>query len=383
MSTLKSPIAGELDSLNCQLGQTLSPGTAIGEVVDIGKLAVVVWLPSRDASRIAVGQTAHVSCGALAETPKPAADADDDEAPPDDNSAAGAVTFVGHIADPQTGNLPVQIVMENSEGRFAVGQVVSVDITVNEKTDVLAAPIAALFDVGDGTVIDIIRDGKSVKVQPDLGIRDKHWVEIAGVDIKEPPKASELAIVEGGYNLPDGTAVKVEEKSADDAKSPTESKATDETKPKDEKSTSAESKQTVSPAPEGRRAVSTIIPGSAASADLSSAASESTDAAVLASNGEKSSGVAMPSPLSKAKPQAEIQSATTGGRNLVAIARPYFGLIVLSTLLLSAWGIVAMFHMPSGIYPEVSFPQIAVIVETPALGIRDVRSPLPGRSKNV
>ena len=64
----------------------------------------------------------------------------------------------------------------------------------------------------------------------------------------------------------------------------------------------------------------------------------------------------------------------TPGRNLVAIARPYFGLIVLSTLLLMVWGVVSMLHMPSGIYPEVSFPQIAVIVETPALGIRDVET---------
>ena len=62
------------------------------------------------------------------------------------------------------------------------------------------------------------------------------------------------------------------------------------------------------------------------------------------------------------------------GRNLVAVARPYFGLIVVTTLLLVAWGVVAMLHMPSGIYPEVSFPQIAVIVETPALGIRDVET---------
>ncbi len=71
-------------------------------------------------------------------------------------------------------------------------------------------------------------------------------------------------------------------------------------------------------------------------------------------------------------PRTNPQPAEIGGRNLVAFARPYFGLIVLTTVLLTAWGLVAMFHMPSGIYPEVSFPQIAVIVETPALGIRDV-----------
>ena len=45
--TLKSPIAGVLDSLNCRLGQTLSPGTSVGEIVDARELMVVVWLPAR------------------------------------------------------------------------------------------------------------------------------------------------------------------------------------------------------------------------------------------------------------------------------------------------------------------------------------------------
>lgn len=60
------------------------------------------------------------------------------------------------------------------------------------------------------------------------------------------------------------------------------------------------------------------------------------------------------------------------GRNLVGLARPYFGLIVVTTILLCAWGVVAMWNMPSGIYPEVSFPEIAIIIETPGMGIRDV-----------
>ena len=73
------------------------------------------------------------------------------------------------------------------------------------------------------------------------------------------------------------------------------------------------------------------------------------------------------------EPETE-RGRPSGSINLVALARPYFGLIVVSTLLLVAWGMVSMLNMPSGIYPEVSFPQIAVIVETPALGIRDVET---------
>ncbi len=31
-----------------------------------------------------------------------------------------------------------------------------------------------------------------------------------------------------------------------------------------------------------------------------------------------------------------------------------------------------MLHMPSGIYPEVAFPRIVVIVQTPGLAVKDV-----------
>jgi len=48
-------------------------------------------------------------------------------------------------------------------------------------------------------------------------------VEITGADIKDAPKAGELAIVEGGYNLPDGTAVKIDKESADESKPTSES----------------------------------------------------------------------------------------------------------------------------------------------------------------
>ena len=61
-----------------------------------------------------------------------------------------------------------------------------------------------------------------------------------------------------------------------------------------------------------------------------------------------------------------------GGINLVARARPYFGLIVLTTGLLTAFGIVSMLRMPSGIYPEVAFPRIVVIAQTPGLAVKDV-----------
>lgn len=60
------------------------------------------------------------------------------------------------------------------------------------------------------------------------------------------------------------------------------------------------------------------------------------------------------------------------GINLVALAKPYFGLIVLTTILLTGFGVVSMLRMPSGIYPEVAFPRIVVIAQSPGLAVKDV-----------
>ena len=60
------------------------------------------------------------------------------------------------------------------------------------------------------------------------------------------------------------------------------------------------------------------------------------------------------------------------GLNLVVLARPYFGLIVLATLLLAVFGFISMLRMPSGIYPEVAFPRITVVAQTPGLAVTTV-----------
>jgi CzcA family heavy metal efflux pump len=70
--------------------------------------------------------------------------------------------------------------------------------------------------------------------------------------------------------------------------------------------------------------------------------------------------------------RADTQPELDGGINILARARPYFGLIVLTTVLLTGFGLVSMLRMPSGIYPEVAFPRIVVIAQTPGLAVKDV-----------
>ena len=80
-------------------------------------------------------------------------------------------------------------------------------ITVDEHAGVLQVPSAAILDLGEGPVLSVVRDGKTVVLHPELRTSQGGWVAISGTDLKE----GEPVIVEGGYNLPEGTPVKTEE----------------------------------------------------------------------------------------------------------------------------------------------------------------------------
>jgi multidrug efflux pump subunit AcrA (membrane-fusion protein) len=190
--TIHAPIAGVLNSLTCQLGQTLSVGTAVGEVVDSRRLHVVVWLSVADARRVTAEQAAQVGlCDGNGQA---------------DSQIAGKVKVIGKVADPQTGNLPVRILVENTGGRLTLGQAVSATIVVHAK-EVLAVPVEAVHDLGDGLVISVVRHDKTVVLKdPKLGLKDEHWIEVGGTDLKP----DEQVVIEGGYNLPAGTEVAVE-----------------------------------------------------------------------------------------------------------------------------------------------------------------------------
>jgi len=54
-------------------------------------------------------------------------------------------------------------------------------------------------------VLIVVRDGKSAVLHPEVGSAQGGWVEVKGTDLKE----GELVVVEGGYNLPKDTPVKL------------------------------------------------------------------------------------------------------------------------------------------------------------------------------
>ncbi len=195
--TIRSPIDGVLDSVTCRPGQTIAIGGPIGEVVDTRQVFAAIWLSPRSASSVRVGQSARVR---PADTVGNQAVAEGQ-----DGEMTGKVAFVGRVADPQTGNLPIRALVDNPDGRLTIGQSIRVSVVLAAHEPILQVPSGAVLDLGDGPVLSVVREGKSVVLHPEVGATHDGWTEVAGTDLKP----GEPVIVDGGYNLPGETAVKV------------------------------------------------------------------------------------------------------------------------------------------------------------------------------
>jgi multidrug efflux pump subunit AcrA (membrane-fusion protein) len=238
--TIRAPIDGVLDSLSCHPGQTIAIGTPIGEVVDTRQVFAAVWLPPRSAQSVHVGQAARVRPSDTAE----AAPGSSAHGEPDMD---GKVAFVGRVTDPQTGALPIRVLVDNPKGQLTIGQSVQVSIIVDQRPAVLQVPAAAVLDLGEGPVLYVVRDGKSAVLHPEAATPHQGWIEVRGTDLK----AGEPVIVEGGYNLPEGTPVRLSDEKTEgkepESEAKTEDKAETKTKGAAKTQDKAEAKEEAKP----------------------------------------------------------------------------------------------------------------------------------------
>jgi HlyD family secretion protein len=201
LHTLRSPTAGRIDSLLCHPGQTLTVGTPIGEVVNRRRLLVTVYLPSRSVSKVEAGMPVRIDV-VDGEQQEPSTDKSDE--------INGQVSFVGAVADPQTGNFPVRVLIDNAEGRLRVGQVVRATIKLRTERSAIVVPQAAVFDQGEGPIVAVVRDGKIKQLHPELGTSDNGVIAVTKTDLHE----GEMVVTDGAYSVKDGTAATITQAAA-------------------------------------------------------------------------------------------------------------------------------------------------------------------------
>ncbi|MEX2185171.1 MAG: efflux RND transporter periplasmic adaptor subunit [Pirellulales bacterium] len=188
--SLAAPRVGVINRVTTNPGQWLTVGTLVAELIDADNVLVQVGVPAAEAWRVKVGQTAAVSPrgvnGAAAGEP-----------------LAGKVAFVGLEAQAANGLVPVNIRVDNAEGKLRLATVAAADIVVDSLANVLAVPERAVVPSEEGAVVMAVRDGKIEVVAVEIGARDQGLVQVTSPDLRE----DEVVVIGGAYNLPEGTAV--------------------------------------------------------------------------------------------------------------------------------------------------------------------------------
>lgn len=185
--TLLSPVTGIVTDRSVEVGQRVLPGEPLGTVQTTDVMRVITYVTEREVNALTIGGTAEVAVPG---------------AP--DRTLEGRISLVGYAAEAATGNFPVRVLVDNSDGLLRDGMTARVRLT-GARTTALLLPREALTDRDRRRVAFRIEDGLAVQVEPVLAVADGDRLPVvAGLS------AGDEVVVVGVDALTDGTAVTVQ-----------------------------------------------------------------------------------------------------------------------------------------------------------------------------
>jgi len=140
--TLAAPFAGELRLFPVMVGEYIRAGERVGELLDVSKLRVEIGLSDREVVAVNVGARARLVV----------------EARPGE-IFEGTIRRVGGAPDPGSRKFPVQVEVDNREGRLLPGMVARVQLDLGAPGMRIAIPREAVVtEFGMGSVYVLQKD---------------------------------------------------------------------------------------------------------------------------------------------------------------------------------------------------------------------------------
>ncbi len=196
-ATVRAPFDGTVEDVAVQVGDFLAPGTPVTTLADFSKVRVRAGVTAAEADSLAPGMQARLSIPALG-----------------GRQHDVTVQSVGKLADPQTGTYPVELWLDNPDGRLRAGLVAQLNFPAPEgATTGPQVPRGALVRRGGKLVVFVVEGGgegsravsRAVKLGRQVGDR---------VEVLSGVRAGERVVVDGLFALRDGAAVVIDGEAA-------------------------------------------------------------------------------------------------------------------------------------------------------------------------
>jgi cobalt-zinc-cadmium efflux system membrane fusion protein len=163
---LRSPLAGTVVKQNVVLGQGVSPGSELFEIVDTSRVWVFANLPIEYARRFAVGDRVAI----VLQGGEP---------------ITAPLNYIAPIADEKTRTIRVQVEVANANGRLKPNEYVDIRLTF-DGPPTLAVPVSAVTLVDKARGVFVQRENGYVFVPIEAGREGGGLVEVkTGVTVGE------------------------------------------------------------------------------------------------------------------------------------------------------------------------------------------------------
>lgn len=174
--TLKSPIAGTVVAQNVVLGQGVTPGNELFEIVDTSRVWVFANLPIEQARKFKEGDVGTIL-------------------PRGGEPVTAPLTYLAPVADETTRTIRVRFEVENRQQHLKPHEYVEVQLAIGS-APVLAVPVSALTMVENVRAVFVQRETGYAFVPVEVGREGGGWAEV-----KKGLTAGELVVVEGVFDL--------------------------------------------------------------------------------------------------------------------------------------------------------------------------------------
>lgn len=186
--TIKAPFAGELGQHKVALGQYVSPGDAMVDLVDQDSIAADFRVPERRLADVRDGAGITFQSEALGE-----------------QTFAGKVSFVGSAIDPATRTFAVVAALDNTDRALRPGLFGRVELAIGPPREAIVLPESTLIAQLAGASVYKVVDGRAKLTRVETGTRTP-----MGVEITKGLVAGDQVVASGQFRLRDGDAVAVE-----------------------------------------------------------------------------------------------------------------------------------------------------------------------------
>jgi membrane fusion protein (multidrug efflux system) len=185
---LAAPFFGYTGRRLVDVGEWVSPGTPVFEMVDLSKVRVTVDLPERYFGHLALGSTARIALSSDSTV-----------------TLEGTVTGIAAAAVEETHTFPVTVTVANKQGRLGAGMLVRATLSLSDRALSLAVSKDAIIRQGSSTMVYTVVDGKAQPVPVTTSSTSGKMIAVSGDGLKQGMPV----VVRGNERIFPGSPVRI------------------------------------------------------------------------------------------------------------------------------------------------------------------------------